>query len=304
MLAGTPAAGRATSWPRRSPPAASEQAIAGRPAAGPRADQRGRQRGVHRRLQRHPAGRRGDRGRRRRVRARAGAPARLRGRAGRRGSARGGVSPAGRPRVGRGRPRDPRRDGRACSTKQGYAGMSMEAVAEAAGVGKTTVYRRYRDKADLVTAAIAAMPGAARSCPTRATPARTCSSCSSAFVRSKERVQSMRLLGHAVGRARSATPSCVQAVPRAGDRAAPPDDGRRAAARSGARRAARRPRPGAGHRDDGRRALRPAVQRRGRSRATGRGRSSTRSGRAGSSGSDSGRSEPAHCHSESPSASA
>ena len=39
--------------------------------------------------------------------------------------------------------------------RSGYASMSMEAVAAEAGVGKATVYRRYRDKADLATAAIA-----------------------------------------------------------------------------------------------------------------------------------------------------
>lgn len=41
----------------------------------------------------------------------------------------------------------------------GYARMSMESVASEAGVARATVYRRYRDKADLVTAAIAASPG-------------------------------------------------------------------------------------------------------------------------------------------------
>jgi AcrR family transcriptional regulator len=37
----------------------------------------------------------------------------------------------------------------------GYAKISMESVATEAGVARATVYRRYRDKADLVTAAIA-----------------------------------------------------------------------------------------------------------------------------------------------------
>ena len=38
----------------------------------------------------------------------------------------------------------------------GYVRMSMESVAVEAGVARTTVYRRFRDKGDLVTAAIAA----------------------------------------------------------------------------------------------------------------------------------------------------
>ncbi len=42
----------------------------------------------------------------------------------------------------------------------GYARMSMESVAHQAGVSRTTVYRRYQDKADLVTAAIAHNAGA------------------------------------------------------------------------------------------------------------------------------------------------
>jgi AcrR family transcriptional regulator len=37
----------------------------------------------------------------------------------------------------------------------GYANISMESVASEAGVARATVYRRYRDKADLITAAIA-----------------------------------------------------------------------------------------------------------------------------------------------------
>jgi len=37
----------------------------------------------------------------------------------------------------------------------GYVRMSMESVATEAGVARATVYRRFRDKADLVTAAIA-----------------------------------------------------------------------------------------------------------------------------------------------------
>ena len=38
----------------------------------------------------------------------------------------------------------------------GYARVSMESVAIEAGVARATIYRRYRDKADLITAAIAA----------------------------------------------------------------------------------------------------------------------------------------------------
>ena len=38
----------------------------------------------------------------------------------------------------------------------GYSNMSMESVAAEAGVARATIYRRYQDKADLVTSAIAA----------------------------------------------------------------------------------------------------------------------------------------------------
>jgi AcrR family transcriptional regulator len=37
----------------------------------------------------------------------------------------------------------------------GYARVTMESVAVEAGVARATIYRRYRDKADLITAAIA-----------------------------------------------------------------------------------------------------------------------------------------------------
>lgn len=60
-----------------------------------------------------------------------------------------------------GRPRDERatRAIAAAALRQlsatGYARMSMDSVAEEAGVARATLYRRYRDKADLVTSAIA-----------------------------------------------------------------------------------------------------------------------------------------------------
>jgi AcrR family transcriptional regulator len=43
--------------------------------------------------------------------------------------------------------------------EHGYARISMESIASEAGVARATVYRRYRDKADLITAAIAANAG-------------------------------------------------------------------------------------------------------------------------------------------------
>ena len=61
-------------------------------------------------------------------------------------------------RKGRGRPRDPQADRAILMqtlrllAEQGYAAMSVESVAAAAGVGKATLYRRYRDKRDLVVA--------------------------------------------------------------------------------------------------------------------------------------------------------
>jgi AcrR family transcriptional regulator len=61
----------------------------------------------------------------------------------------------------RGRPRDERvtRAITEAALRQlldeGYARLSMESVASEAGVSRATIYRRFKDKADLVTAAIA-----------------------------------------------------------------------------------------------------------------------------------------------------
>lgn len=59
-----------------------------------------------------------------------------------------------------GRPRDAGRDlaildaTLALLTEVGYEPLSMEAVASRSGAAKTTIYRRYRDKAALVAAAV------------------------------------------------------------------------------------------------------------------------------------------------------
>jgi AcrR family transcriptional regulator len=68
------------------------------------------------------------------------------------------------PRSGRGgRPRDPSRDGviRAAILSLladvGYGALTMDAVAAEAGVGKATIYRRWRTKQDLVIDTITEM---------------------------------------------------------------------------------------------------------------------------------------------------
>jgi AcrR family transcriptional regulator len=59
-----------------------------------------------------------------------------------------------------GRPRSPEADRAILATalrllvEQGYDAMSIESVAAAAGVGKTTIYRRYPNKRELVVAAV------------------------------------------------------------------------------------------------------------------------------------------------------
>jgi AcrR family transcriptional regulator len=63
----------------------------------------------------------------------------------------------------RGRPRDEHTDEAILATtlrllkEFGYRHLSVEAVAGEAGVAKTTIYRRYRNKGDLATAALATM---------------------------------------------------------------------------------------------------------------------------------------------------
>ena len=60
----------------------------------------------------------------------------------------------------RGRPRDPSRDAAILDAvlgllvEVGYDHLSIESVASRAGVGKTTIYRRYPDKPSLVVAAV------------------------------------------------------------------------------------------------------------------------------------------------------
>lgn len=71
-------------------------------------------------------------------------------------------SPVERRPRGPGRPRDQRatRAIHEAALRQlaehGYARISLERVAVEAGVARATVYRRYQDKADMVTAAVAA----------------------------------------------------------------------------------------------------------------------------------------------------
>ncbi len=74
------------------------------------------------------------------------------------------VADAGR---GPGRPRDPELDDTILAatvevlSEQGFAGTSVEAVAERAGVGKATIYRRWPTREDLLLAAGACMGGCA-----------------------------------------------------------------------------------------------------------------------------------------------
>ncbi len=76
------------------------------------------------------------------------------------------------PRPARGgRPRDPSRDGviRAAILNLlagvGYNALTMDAVAAEAGVGKATIYRRWRTKSDLVADTIAEMNRAEATIP-------------------------------------------------------------------------------------------------------------------------------------------
>lgn len=77
----------------------------------------------------------------------------------------GGDETCGRADAGqrpRGRPREPQTDRRILDAafrlmlQGGYARLSIDQVAEEAGVGRPTIYRRYRGKEDLAIAALAA----------------------------------------------------------------------------------------------------------------------------------------------------
>src|SRR5690606_9153447 len=60
------------------------------------------------------------------------------------------------PKPSPGRPRDTAKDDSILTAtvevlaESGYAGLSIEAVAQRAGVSRPTIYRRYQNKADLV----------------------------------------------------------------------------------------------------------------------------------------------------------
>lgn len=82
------------------------------------------------------------------------------------------VTLADAPRTSRGgRPRDPSRDGviraaiLALLAEVGYGALTMDAVAAQAGVGKATIYRRWRTKEDLVVDTIAEITQAEVSTP-------------------------------------------------------------------------------------------------------------------------------------------
>ena len=90
-----------------------------------------------------------------------------------------GAEPCSEPRAP-GRPRD-QRASRAITEAAirqlgdaGYSAMSMESVASEAGVARATVYRRYRDKADLITSAIAEHAAAIPSGPSEDPKADLC----------------------------------------------------------------------------------------------------------------------------------
>ena len=82
------------------------------------------------------------------------------------------LSPHEFPRPSRGgRPRDPSRDGviRAAILRLlaevGYGALTMDAVASEAGVGKATIYRRWRTKEDLVVDTISELNRAEATLP-------------------------------------------------------------------------------------------------------------------------------------------
>ncbi len=87
-------------------------------------------------------------------------------------------APEARPSRG-GRPRDPSRDGviRAAILRLladvGYSSLTMDAVASEAGVGKATIYRRWRTKEELVVDTVSDLNAAEAAAAAAAEPADT-----------------------------------------------------------------------------------------------------------------------------------
>ncbi len=73
-------------------------------------------------------------------------------------------SPEGAGPARTGRPRDPGADRRILDatlrlvSERGYAGLRVSEIADRAGVGKATIYRRWSSKAHLVVAAVRSLP--------------------------------------------------------------------------------------------------------------------------------------------------
>jgi AcrR family transcriptional regulator len=118
-----------------------------------------------------------------------------------------------------GRPRDPEADRAILEAtteilcEEGYEGVSIEGVAARAGVGKTTIYRRWTSKAELVVAAIQRYKSPtdpsppARDESTRDALVRTLSG----FTQSMNRTESGRMLAGLVAEM-SRNPELAQAV--------------------------------------------------------------------------------------------
>jgi len=113
--------------------------------------------------------------------------------------------PGTRPRASgegrrRGRPRSPGADEAILDAalrllaRDGYARMTVDAIAAEAGVGKATVYLRFRSKADLATAALAHLRETGATPPT-GDVRRDCAAILEAMRRNAERLSGASVIG-------------------------------------------------------------------------------------------------------------